>query len=90
MKIWKLIKRPPWRTILLVLAILVVMGLAYLAWSPGKSVRDGRHDLRTNGIWSSMAGSEMICGSGGIVGTRRCSETTGGFRNWPTYLPTTV
>jgi len=51
MKIWQHLKRPPWRTLLLLIAILGVMGLAYLLWSPGKTVRDGRHDLRSNGIW---------------------------------------
>jgi hypothetical protein len=28
-----------------------VLAFAYLVWSPGKRVHDGRHDLRTNGIW---------------------------------------
>ncbi len=39
------------RTILLLLVVLGVLALAYLVWSPGKSVRDGRHDLSANGIW---------------------------------------
>lgn len=51
MKIWQHLKRPPWRTLLLLAAVLGVIGLAYLLWSPGKAVRDGRHDLRSNGIW---------------------------------------
>jgi len=51
MNIWRRLKRPPWRTILLLLAIFGIVGLAYLAWSPGMSIRDGRHDLRSNAIW---------------------------------------
>ena len=51
MKIFTYLKRPPWRTILLLVAVFVVCGLVYLAWSPGTHVRDGRHDLRANGIW---------------------------------------
>ena len=51
MKIWQHLKRPPWRTMLLLFAILGLMGLAHLLWFPGKRVRDGRHDLRTNAIW---------------------------------------
>ncbi len=51
MKIYEPLKRPPWRTVLLLIAMLGVLGLAYHLWSPGKTVRDGRHDLRTNGIW---------------------------------------
>ncbi|MBW8038682.1 MAG: hypothetical protein FVQ85_01635 [Planctomycetes bacterium] len=51
MTVWQHLKRPPWRTILLLFAILCLLGIAYLAWSPGKRIRDGRHDLRSNGIW---------------------------------------
>jgi len=51
MNLWYYLKRPPWRTILLLLAVLAIMALAYLAWSPGKRIRDGRHDHRSNGIW---------------------------------------
>jgi len=31
---------------------LAAFGLLYAIWSPGQQVRDGRHDLRTNGIWA--------------------------------------
>jgi hypothetical protein len=48
---WHYLKRPPWRTFLLGFAILGLLGLAYVAWSPGKRVLDGRHDLGSNGIW---------------------------------------
>jgi hypothetical protein len=44
-------KRPPRRRILLLCALIGLLGLAYLAWSPGQHVYDGRHDRRTNGIW---------------------------------------
>lgn len=36
---------------LLLAGILGLAGLAYLCWSPGRTIRDGRHDLRSNGIW---------------------------------------
>jgi len=47
----KHLKRPPWRTILLFCTVPGVLYLAYFVWSPGIRVPDGRHDLRTNGIW---------------------------------------
>jgi len=40
-----------WGPILLLLTVPAILGLAYLIWSPGDCVRDGRHDLGTNGIW---------------------------------------
>jgi hypothetical protein len=51
MPLWRHLARPPWRTSLLFVVILGAIGLACLAWSPGKRVLDGRHDLRSNGIW---------------------------------------
>jgi len=51
MNIWHLLKRPYWRTILPLFVILGVLGLAYLIWSPGKRIHDGRHDFRSNWIW---------------------------------------
>jgi len=39
------------RPILLLPAIAIVAALAWHAWRPVRSVADGRHDLRTNGIW---------------------------------------
>ena len=50
-KVWRFVKRPPLRTLLLLLGVLGALGVAYLVWSPGLRVRDGRHDLRSNGIW---------------------------------------
>lgn len=45
------------RRLLLISGVLLALFgscvLAYLAWSPGKQIRDGRHDLRSNGIWIS-------------------------------------
>lgn len=32
-------------------ALFAILGLAYLLWTPGKVVRDGRFDLGTNGVW---------------------------------------
>lgn len=51
MKVWQHLKRPPWRKGLLLFSILGVLGFVYVVWSPGARVRDGRHDLRSNGIW---------------------------------------
>ncbi|OYV03117.1 MAG: hypothetical protein CFE26_21500, partial [Verrucomicrobiales bacterium VVV1] len=51
MKLWQHMMRPPWRTFLLLGAILGALCLGYLVWSPGQRIQDGRHDLRTNGIW---------------------------------------
>jgi len=51
MKILQHLNRPPLRTILLLVAVLGILGLTYLLWSPGERVFDGRHDLKTNGIW---------------------------------------
>jgi len=51
MKLWQHLKRPPWRTLFLLIVFLGVISLAYCLWSPGKTIRDGRHDLRANGIW---------------------------------------
>ncbi len=31
--------------------VFAIASLAYTVWSPGEQVTDGRHDLRTNGIW---------------------------------------
>lgn len=32
-------------------ALFAILGLAYLLWTPGKVVEDGRFDLGTNGVW---------------------------------------
>ncbi|MFZ2654065.1 MAG: glycoside hydrolase family 18 protein [Victivallales bacterium] len=48
---WYYLKRPPLRTLLLLLAVLLFIFFCYLVWSPGKRVYDGRYDLRSNGIW---------------------------------------
>jgi hypothetical protein len=51
MTVWQYLERPPWRTILLLVAILFLLGIAYLVWTPGRRINDGRHDMRSNGIW---------------------------------------
>jgi hypothetical protein len=45
------VNRNPWRKAILVLSVIGLGGLAYFAWSPGVRIKDGRHDLRSNGIW---------------------------------------
>ena len=37
--------------IVAVCAIIIGLGLAYLLWTPGLDIRDGRHDRGHNGIW---------------------------------------
>jgi hypothetical protein len=50
-KFWQFIKRPPWRTIALGLAIILLILTARAIWRPGHIVTDGRHDLARNGMW---------------------------------------
>lgn len=48
-------------------ALLLILGLVYLLWSPGLDVRDGRHDKGHNGIWVShgwLAGDEWFLRNG--------------------------
>lgn len=51
MGFWKIVRRPPWRTIVPGIVFLGLIALAYPVWQPGKDIRDGRHDLGKNGIW---------------------------------------
>lgn len=51
MTIWKPLTRPPLRTIALLFAVLGLISLTYLIYPTGRIIRDGRHDLGTNGIW---------------------------------------
>jgi hypothetical protein len=53
MSILQRIKRPPWRTIVPGLTLILALWLGYLLWSPGLDVRDGRHDRGRNAIWLS-------------------------------------
>ena len=48
---WKIILRPPWRTIAGGIIVLAIFLGAYAAWQPGLDITDGRHDLGQNGIW---------------------------------------
>ena len=48
---WKHLKRPPWRALLLLITLLGMTSLACFLRSSGKTVRDGRHDFRSNGVW---------------------------------------
>jgi hypothetical protein len=51
MSIKNYLKRPPWRTLILLFFAFTLCVLSYEIWSPGHQVLDGRHDLRKNGIW---------------------------------------
>lgn len=48
---WQAVRRPPWRTIVPAVTLLLAVLVARAAWSPGRDVTDGRHDLGQNGIW---------------------------------------
>lgn len=48
--IHKLIE-PPWRTIIACAGVIVVFLVGYQLWTPGKLFTDGRHDVKSNGIW---------------------------------------
>jgi hypothetical protein len=50
-RLWRALLLPPWRTFAGSVAFLVLAGLVYIGWTPGTKLSDGRHDLRTNGIW---------------------------------------
>lgn len=50
-RFWRLITRPPWRTIVPTAGVLLVGWGAYLLWQPGLDIRDGHDDLGMNGIW---------------------------------------
>ena len=41
----------PNRALFLLTAILGPLALAYIVWSPGTRIQDGRHDLNDNAIW---------------------------------------
>lgn len=51
MTVWQSIKRPPWRTIVSGVFLILALWLGYVLWSPGLDVRDGRHDRGRNAIW---------------------------------------
>lgn len=42
---------PPARTFSISAIIIFLIWITYLCWSPGKTITDGRHDLKLNGIW---------------------------------------
>lgn len=44
-------RRPPWRTIVPSVLLALAGALAWGLWSPGKDVRDGRHNRGRNGLW---------------------------------------
>ena len=49
--IWRRLTQPPWRTIVPACFLLLCVVFGYCLWTPGKDIRDGRHDRRQNGIW---------------------------------------
>ena len=51
MSLIKIIVKPPWRTLIACIGLLSVFLLGYQIWTPGTVIRDGTHDLKSNGIW---------------------------------------
>ncbi len=49
--VWNQGRRPPWRTFIAAGAVFGLAAVAYFIWQLGADLRDGRYDLRTNGIW---------------------------------------
>jgi hypothetical protein len=47
----KTLLRPPWRTIVGGVLLLMIIFGSYITWQPGRDIRDGRHDLEKNAIW---------------------------------------
>lgn len=48
---WRILKQPPWRTLVPGLILVLLVPLAYWAWTPGLDLLDGRHDRGQNGLW---------------------------------------
>jgi len=51
MSLWHSIKRRPWRTLAICGSCIIAAAVAWLLWSPGDDIRDGRHDRGDNAIW---------------------------------------
>jgi len=49
--IFRLLTRPPWRTIIPAFVFVFLFLIWYPLWSPGKNIVDGRHNLKQNGVW---------------------------------------
>jgi len=66
------LKRPPWRTLVPGLLVVAMVPIAYMLWSPGLDVRDGRHDHQRNGIW---IGHGWLGGGDWFIRTGKTNET---------------
>ncbi len=51
MSITATLRKPRWRTTLLLVAVISLVSGAYALWSPGAVIEDGRHDRGASGIW---------------------------------------
>lgn len=51
LKSLKIVFRPPFRVVTFPALLAAAGFIAYLSYSPGTTIRDGRHDHGTNGIW---------------------------------------
>jgi hypothetical protein len=45
------LRRPPWRTVVPAVSLLIFLLAGYALWRPGQEVTDGRHDRERNGAW---------------------------------------
>lgn len=45
------LRRPPWRTVVPAVSLLLLLLAGYALWSPGQVVTDGRHDRGRNAAW---------------------------------------
>jgi hypothetical protein len=67
LKMWLVLKRPPWRTVLPGAIFLLGLAAGYLLWKPGLDVRDGRHDRGRNALWLAhgwLGGDEWFIRNG--------------------------
>jgi hypothetical protein len=49
--IFRFVRKPPWRTVIPACIFVFLLLIWYPLWSPGKTIVDGRHDFKKNGIW---------------------------------------
>jgi hypothetical protein len=47
----KTLARPPYRTLAAMALLTLLCAAGYAVWSPGRDVRDGRHDRGRNAVW---------------------------------------
>ena len=80
------------RIVLAALGVAAAGTALWMRWSPGLDVRDGRHDLGTNGMWLQhgwLASDEWFARNGG-ASRAECSASRRRSRRSPTcFVPST-